>query len=123
MATVAVSDPNVLIARNPATEQVLGQVARTPPEAVPALVARARAAQGPWARRPWSERRAVLEQFRQVLAAEAEAWAEAIEVEVGKPRCEAMAGDVVAALDAVRWTIKHAGRALADRRIGAGLQT
>jgi acyl-CoA reductase-like NAD-dependent aldehyde dehydrogenase len=122
MATVAGSDTRVLIARNPATEQVLGQVERTPPEALPEIVARARAAQGRWATRPWHERRAVLERFWRVLAGEAEDWAAAIEAEVGKPRCEAMAGDVVAALDAVRWTVKHAGRVLADRRIGAGVQ-
>src|SRR5262249_52453024 len=39
-----------------------------------------------------------------------------------KPRIEAMGGDVVPALDAIRWTILHGGEALADSRIGPGWQ-
>ena len=57
-----------------------------------------------------------------MLAGEADAWAGAIEAEVGKPRGEAMAGDVVATLDALRWTVRNGGRVLADRRIGPGWQ-
>ena len=37
------TEAGFLIARNPATEEVLGQVAQTPPEAIAAIVARARA--------------------------------------------------------------------------------
>jgi acyl-CoA reductase-like NAD-dependent aldehyde dehydrogenase len=113
---------DVLIAQNPATGEVLGQVARTPPEAVAAIVARARAAQFDWGQTPWRVRRRFLERCWQVLAADAEAWAAAIEAEVGKPRGEALAVDVIATLDAVRWTVRHAGKALADRRIAPGWQ-
>jgi acyl-CoA reductase-like NAD-dependent aldehyde dehydrogenase len=113
---------DVLVARNPATDEVLGQVARTPPEAVAAIVARARAAQLDWGQTPWRARRRLIERCWHVLAAEADAWATAIEAEVGKPRGEALAGDVMATLDAVRWTVRHGGHALADRRLGPGWQ-
>ena len=45
----------------------------------------------------------------------------AIRDEVGKPTGEGMA-EVVSTLDALRWTVQHAGRALADERIGPGWQ-
>jgi acyl-CoA reductase-like NAD-dependent aldehyde dehydrogenase len=108
----------LLVARNPATDEILGQVARTPPEAVAALVARARAAQRDWAETPWRTRRRFLQRCWRVLAEEANVWATAIEAEVGKPRGEALAGDVLATLDAVRWTVLHGGQALAERRVG-----
>jgi acyl-CoA reductase-like NAD-dependent aldehyde dehydrogenase len=119
---MSIAPADVLIARNPATDEVLGEVARTPPEAVAAIVARARAAQADWAETPWSRRRRFVEGCRRILAEEAEVWAAAIEAEVGKPRGEALAGDVIATLDALRWTVRHGGRVLADRRVGPGWQ-
>jgi acyl-CoA reductase-like NAD-dependent aldehyde dehydrogenase len=113
---------NVLIARNPATEEPLGQVERTPPEALASIVARARAAQQAWGETSWPERRAFLRRWWRELAAEADALAIAIEAEVGKPRSEAMGGDVVAALDAIRWTVQYGGKYLADGQVGPAWQ-
>jgi acyl-CoA reductase-like NAD-dependent aldehyde dehydrogenase len=112
---------NVVIARNPATGAELGRVPATPPEAVEAAVVRARSAQCDWGARPWPERCAALAQFWAELARAADAWSDAIRAEVGKPRGEAMA-EVVAALDAIRWTVRHGGQALADERLGPGWQ-
>jgi acyl-CoA reductase-like NAD-dependent aldehyde dehydrogenase len=114
--TTAVAD--TLVVRNPATEEVLGHVARTPPDTVAAIVGRARAAQPLWAETPWRERREVIERFWRVMTAEADAWAAAIEAEIGKPRGEALASDVTATLDALRWTVRHGARAVAERRLG-----
>src|SRR5512142_788217 len=111
----------VVIARNPATGAELGRVPATSPEAVGAAVARARGAQADWGARPWPERRAAVARIWAELARAADAWADAIRAEVGKPRGEAMA-EVVAALDAIRWTARHGGRALADERLGPGWQ-
>jgi acyl-CoA reductase-like NAD-dependent aldehyde dehydrogenase len=110
-----------LIARNPATGEELGRVEATPPEAVAGLVERARAAQRDWADRPWSSRRAFLRRWKAILARDAGAWADALRSEVGKPIGEA-AGEVVTTLDAIRWTIRHAGRALAEERLSRGWQ-
>ena len=51
-----------------------------------------------------------LDRWRRVLSRDADAWASLICSEVGKPRLEAMGGDVLSSLDAIRWTVQHAGR-------------
>lgn len=110
-----------LIARNPATGAELGRVEPTPIGVVAEQVGRAREAQEAWGALPWKARRDVLRCWWAGMAREADAWAAAIRDEVGKPIAEAM-GEVVATLDAIRWTVKHAGRVLADSRIGSGWQ-
>jgi acyl-CoA reductase-like NAD-dependent aldehyde dehydrogenase len=110
-----------LVSRNPATGAVLGRVEATPPGSLPEMAALAREAQGRWAALPWARRREPIRRLWAAIARDAEAWAAAIRDEVGKPTNEAMA-EVVASLDAIRWTVKHAGRVLADRRVGPGWQ-
>ena len=112
----------VLIARNPATGVVLGQVATTPPEQIADIIARARIAQASWSRKEWRTRRAVLERFWKILSRDADSWADLICSEIGKPRIEAMGGEVVMSLDAIRWTIKHGRATLAERGMGPGHQ-
>jgi acyl-CoA reductase-like NAD-dependent aldehyde dehydrogenase len=118
---MAAATANELIARNPATGDELARLPATPPEEVATAVGRVRRAQEEWAERPWAERRAVLRMWGAILARDAEGWAEALREEVGKPRGEAMA-EVVMTLDALRWTARHAGRVLADARLGPGWQ-
>ena len=112
----------VLIARNPATGLELGRVTATPPEQIEELVARARAAQASWSAAGWRARRAVLESWWRVLSRDADSWADLIRSEIGKPRIEAMGGDVVATLDAIRWTILRGEAELTERRIGPAWQ-
>jgi acyl-CoA reductase-like NAD-dependent aldehyde dehydrogenase len=116
-----VAEPDALIARNPATGAELGRVSATPPGAVADIVARARRTRRAWGEASWPDRRGSIERWWRILAREADDWANALRDEIGKPRGEAM-GEVVAALDALRWTVRHAGRALADSRIGPGWQ-
>ena len=111
-----------LVARNPATGAELGRVRATRPEEVAGLVGRARDAQAAWAEAGWPARRRVLDRWRRILSRDAETWAGLIGAEIGKPRIEAMGGDVVPTLDAIRWTVRNAGTALADRRVGPGWQ-
>src|SRR5437016_3211584 len=115
---VTLGRDDVLIARNPATGAELGRVPATPPEQVAELVARADRAQSAWSAASWRRRRAVLDGWRRLLSREADAWADLIRSEIGKPRIEAMGGDVLSTLDAIRWTVRHGGSALAQRRIG-----
>ena len=123
MSTVMTSvRDEVLIARNPATGAELGRVPATPPEQVAEVVARAQRAQMAWSAAGWRWRRAVLEHWRRLLSREADAWADLIRSEIGKPRIEAMGGDVLSTLDAIRWTVRHGGSALAQRRIGPAWQ-
>ena len=64
----------------------------------------------------------MLESWWRILSRDADSWADLIRSEIGKPRIEAMGGDVVATLDLVRWTIRRGGATLAERRIGPAWQ-
>jgi acyl-CoA reductase-like NAD-dependent aldehyde dehydrogenase len=119
---MAIADLDVLTATNPATGAVLGRVPVTPPVEVSAVVARAREAQADWGRTRWAERRAYLSRWWRILSRDAEAWTIAIRDEIGKPCTEALAGDVIATLDGLRWTVRHGGRALTATRLGPGHQ-
>ena len=112
----------VLTTRNPATGAEVGRAPITPPDAVSPAVERARRAQAAWGEAPWPVRRAALDRLRRILSRDAEEWANLIRDEIGKPAVEAMAGDVAPTLDSLRWTVKRAGRALADERIGPSWQ-
>jgi acyl-CoA reductase-like NAD-dependent aldehyde dehydrogenase len=105
-----------LISRNPATGAEFARREATPVAEVTAAIGRARAAQARWQSTSWPERRAVLRRAWAAMSAEADAWAEAITFEAGKPRIEARI-EVVSTLDALRWLVKRGGRALADKRL------
>lgn len=119
MATVL---EQALVTRNPATGADVGRADPTPPGAVAAIVEAAARAQAVWADVPWAGRRALIDAWRRILSRDAEAWADLIRDEIGKPPAEAMAGDLIPTLDALRWTVKNAGAALADERIGPSWQ-
>ncbi len=111
----------VLTARNPATGLTLAHLTATDPSDVANLVVRSRATQRQWSALGLPARLRRIDVWRGILARDAEAWASAIRDEVGKPYVEAMA-EVVSTLDALRWTVKNAGRVLADQRLGAAWQ-
>ncbi len=113
---------DVLITSNPATGAEVGRIKITPAGRVAGLVARARAAQHDWGQRPWKQRREVLARWWQILGRDAGDWTALIRDEIGKPGVEALAGDVVPTLDALRWTIKHGESTLKDVRLGAEWQ-
>ncbi len=115
------TETDALIARDPATGAEIGRRAPTPIEDVAEAVRHARAAQARWRTTSWPERRAALRRAWSTMAGEAEAWAEAITLEVGKPRDEARI-EVVTTLDVLRWLVKHGGRALVDERLPARWQ-
>lgn len=118
----ATAGDDVLVARNPTTGEEIGRVRATPPEEVGAIVEKARHAQAGWLDLGWSERRRVLDRWRRILCRDADELANLVCTEIGKPRIEAMGGDILPTLDAIRWTVRHASSALADRRIGPGWQ-
>jgi acyl-CoA reductase-like NAD-dependent aldehyde dehydrogenase len=114
--------PDMLISYNPSTGAHLGRVHATPSEEVASVVDRARAAQPAWAATPWHERRKIVTRFWSLLSRDADSWAVAIRDEIGKPASEAFGGDVIGALDSIRWTVRHGGNALAPVSISAGHQ-
>ena len=113
---------DVLISSNPATGAEVGRIPCTPEGQVAKLVAQRerRSTTGASARGQRDARCSC--GGGRFLAATSARRTELIRDEIGKPGVEALAGDVVPTLDALRWTIKHAGRALRDVRVGAEWQ-
>ncbi|HEY8703689.1 MAG TPA: aldehyde dehydrogenase family protein [Gaiellaceae bacterium] len=114
MATTAIPE---LVSVNPATLQPVGAVPRTDPDDVPRLVAAARAAQEQWWRLDVDARMRVLAQVGRVVRARADEIADAIVAETAKPRTEAIANELYAAVDHATWLAKHAPRILRDERV------
>ncbi|HEY2937092.1 MAG TPA: aldehyde dehydrogenase family protein [Gaiellaceae bacterium] len=106
-----------LASLNPATLEVVGSVARTPVETVPELVAEARRAQERWGRTSLAERRDLMRSVSRVLLARADAIAETIAAETGKPLVEAFTTEVFVALDNAQWIGREVPRALAPERV------
>ncbi len=79
---------------DPATGAVRGQFERTATTAVVGLVARARAAQAEWGKRPVAERCALIGKLKKTMLAERDALADAVVRESGKPRVEALFADI-----------------------------
>lgn len=74
---------------NPATEEVIASVPETDPATLPAIVARARAAQAAWAARPVRDRIDAIARFRDALVRDREELALRLTREMGKPIAQA----------------------------------
>jgi len=114
MATTATPE---LVSVNPSTLQPVGAVLRTDPDDVPRLVAAARATHEQWRSVGMEERARVLARVGRVVRAHADAIADTIVAETAKPRTEAIANELYAAVDHAAWLAKHAPRILRDERV------
>jgi acyl-CoA reductase-like NAD-dependent aldehyde dehydrogenase len=98
---------------NPATDEVLREVATDDAPAAAAKLARARAAQPGWVRTPFAERRAVLGRFRALVGARVEPLARILTDEVGKPIAQSRR-ELTALLDRIDYFVAHVGAVLED---------
>ncbi len=105
---------------NPATGEVLRELACAGGGEVFAAVGRARASQAAWAELGLRRRIAVLRVFQAKLHARKSEIAEAITREVGKPLAEALVTEVLVVLDAARFLIDHSWRLLRDEPVPHG---
>ena len=80
-------------------------------------LARARAAQQSWASLPVSARIHVLVQLRRAIAANRERIVDAIVSDTGKPRLDALAGDVLVTLEQMLFYERRAARILRSRSV------
>ncbi len=92
---------------DPATGKVLQSFERTSPLAVPQLLAKARAAQEIWAKRPVEERCARIAVLKTKILEARELLTDAVVRESGKPRAEAKFADVFVSLDSADYFAKH----------------
>src|SRR6266404_5689255 len=116
MAATAIS-VDTLPSINPATGEKLGYFEKTPPTALPQIVARARGAQAAWGRVPIGERCAPLRDLRDRIMAQRGALADAVVAESGKPRVEALFADIFVAVDTAAYLAKNAARLLSPERV------
>ncbi|MGA2903385.1 MAG: aldehyde dehydrogenase family protein [Candidatus Korobacteraceae bacterium] len=104
-----------LVTTNPATGEVLAELACATPGDVRDAVLRAKAAQPQWQATPVRERIAVLRRFQQLLSERHDDVARLICREAGKPTAEALATEVLVVLDAAQFCIRHAHSFLRDQ--------
>lgn len=116
MATTA---PRVLQVVNPATLEPVGTVPATDPAAVQEAVSEALLAQERWAETTFAERAALLGRVATVVLDGFDEIAATITAEVGKPRVESAATDLLPALEAVVWFGRNAERTLRPEAVGA----
>lgn len=116
MAATAVS-VDTLPSINPATGETFGYFEKTPPTALPQIVARARGAQAAWGLVPIGERCARLRDLQNRIMAQRDALADAVVAESGKPRVEALFADLFVAVDTAAYFAKNAQRLLSPERV------
>lgn len=93
------------------------ELPRTDPGELAQLVAAARRAHVEWRDVDARERANVLRAATRVLRARADEIAATVVAETGKPRTEAIAHDLFAAVDHAHWLARNAPRVLADQRV------
>jgi succinate-semialdehyde dehydrogenase/glutarate-semialdehyde dehydrogenase len=109
-----------IVVVNPATGEVLRELACAGEAEVEAAVAQARAAQGAWNDLGLRRRIDVLREFQGKLHGKKSEIAAAITRESGKPLAEALVTEVLVVLDAARFLIDNAWRLLRDEPVPHG---
>jgi len=105
---------------NPSTGEVIGSVPIFSAADVDAAVARARLAGAHWSQRSFAARAEELGAFRRALAASADAIADILHRENGKPEIEALT-EVLMALSHLKHAADRAEHALAPKKVGSGV--
>ncbi|NUS43237.1 MAG: aldehyde dehydrogenase family protein [Mycobacteriaceae bacterium] len=105
--------------RSPVTGDIVGTAADMT-DSVPDLVARARAAQREWARKPVAERARNLGIIRRWLVRNRCAVVESTMAETGKTYDDALASEVFVTADLIRFWERNAERYLRDERVRGG---
>lgn len=118
----AVAEGSTIVCRNPADGAELARLEATEPAAIAAIVRDLRPVTNVWDGSSWEHRRSFLKAWRAELSRRAGELADAVAAEVGKPRVEAMAAEVVPTLDLIAWTIRHAPKALRPESVGSAWQ-
>ena len=117
---VSAVSSSVIVSTNPATGEVLGDLACATPAEVHDAVARAKAVQPRWQATPVRDRIAVLRKFQQLLNQRRDEVAALICREAGKPAAEALATEVLVVLDAGEFCIRNAHRFLREQPLPHG---
>lgn len=115
-----IASSGVIVTTNPATGEVLAELASATASDVQDSVLRAKAAQLQWQATSVGERIAVLRRFQQLLNEQRDSVTTLICREAGKPAAEALATEVLVVLDAAGFCIRNAHRFLRQRPLSHG---
>lgn len=108
---------NVLISRNPATLDVLGEVPIAGAQEVRAAVDRAREASSSWAGLGYAERGRYLRRLKEIILEDADAIAQLVCREGGKPIVECYSAELFPACDFLEYFSRHAEKLLREKRL------
>lgn len=111
------SAPEALLARDPATGEILGSVDATPPERIDAVVRDVDKVQPLWALLRLEDRARYMRRMAQAVIDDFDQLQETLAREQGRPRAEVAALELLPAIDALIWIAEEGAAALAARRI------
>jgi acyl-CoA reductase-like NAD-dependent aldehyde dehydrogenase len=117
MATVEQQQTDRIRVENPATGELVAEVPRVGADAVPGLVARARAAQPAWEALGFEGRAKILRRAQKWTVDNADRIARTIVSETGKAYDDALLAEVGYVASAFGFWAKHAPRFLADEKV------
>ena len=114
-------DVSEIISTNPATGDEVGRVRVMSPDEVGKCVERGRAAFLEWKVTPFSERRKLVMDAREVILTEMDEIARLISDESGKPFGEAIAMEIAPVLDLMQYFARNAENMLRPKRVSIGI--
>ncbi len=110
--------PGAILARDPATGAILGEVQATPPERVEEVVAGVARVQPLWGLLRVVDRARYMRRMAQAIVDEFDTLEQQIAREQGRPRAEVATLELLAAIDALSWIADDGAEVLGGRRIG-----
>jgi succinate-semialdehyde dehydrogenase/glutarate-semialdehyde dehydrogenase len=108
---------STIVSTNPATGEVLAELACVNPGDVQAAVLRAKQVQLAWETTPLRDRVALLRRFQRLLSEQRDPVADLICREAGKPAVEALTTEVLVVLDATEFCIRNAHNFLREEPV------
>jgi acyl-CoA reductase-like NAD-dependent aldehyde dehydrogenase len=106
---------------NPATDELLRELAEDDSSTIRDKLARARVAQRDWVRRPFSERAAILARFGEITASRRDELARTLTLEVGKPIAQSRR-ELDGLQARITFFLEHTERELAEQRLASAEQ-
>jgi acyl-CoA reductase-like NAD-dependent aldehyde dehydrogenase len=112
-----ITSRGTILSRNPANQQVLGEVAITSVDDVSRAVELARKSQQTWSELSLDERLSRIAMFSRILMVHRRKIAELITKETGKPLIESFGGELMGPLDTCKWLLDNAAGVLAPEEV------
>jgi acyl-CoA reductase-like NAD-dependent aldehyde dehydrogenase len=116
-STQQTSTQQTILARDPATGEVLGSVAATPPEQIGEVVGDVAKVQPLWALLRVKDRARYMRRMAQAVIDEFDQLVQALAREQGRPRAEIASLELLAAIDALIWIADDGAAVLGGRRV------